>query len=169
VSGLDEKAALSGRRNQAAGRGIFRASLLGLFTGFSAGCYTTVPMSSAPEPGQVLVMNLTDQGRVALGPSIGPSATRIEGTLDTRTDSGYVVKVASVVYLNGTNNRWTNEPLVIRSDLVRDMREKKFSRSRSGLLAAGVVGATVAFIATRGLLGLGTPDKDNGPGDGSEQ
>ena len=120
-------------------------------------------------PGQVLVMDLNDNGRVALGPSIGPAATRIEGLLDSRTDSAYVVKVSSVVYMNGSNNRWTNEPLTIRSDLVRELRERKFSRSRSMLLAAGIVGGTVAFIASRGLLGFGTPNTDKGPGDGSEQ
>jgi hypothetical protein len=166
---LDGKAGVSRRSNGTALRGIFRASLLGLFTGFSAGCYTTVPVSSPPQPGQVLVMDLNDQGRVALGPSVGASVSRIEGTLDARTDSAYTVKVASVVYSNGSNNRWTNEPLTIRSDLVRDMREKKFSRSRSGLLAAGVAGLVVGFMASRDLLGLGTPDKDKGPGDGSEQ
>lgn len=140
-----------------------------MLAGFSTGCYTTAPFASAPQPGQVLVMDLNDQGRVALGPSIGPAATRIEGMLDSRTDSAYVVKVESVVYMNGTNNRWTNEPLTIRSDLVRELHERKFSRSRSALLAAGIVGATVAFIASRGLLGFGSPGTDKGPGDGSQQ
>lgn len=128
-----------------------------------------MPVASAPQPGQVLVMDLTDQGRVALGPSIGPAATRIEGLLDSRTDSAYVVKVESVVYMNGANNRWTNEPLTIRTDLVRDLRERKFSRSRSVLLAAGIVGGAVAFIASRGLLGFGSPGTDKNPGDGSQQ
>ena len=164
----DVKSGDARRKNESAGRGVFRAALLGLLASVSTGCYTTVPVASTPQPGQVLVMDLNDQGRVALGPSVGASASRIEGTLDSRTDSAYVVKVASVVYMNGSNNRWTNEPLTIRSDLVRDMRERKFSRSRSGLLAAGIVGATAAFIASRGLLGLGTPDKDDGPGEGSE-
>jgi hypothetical protein len=158
-----------GRSFEKGWRGAFRAAVLGLLAGFSTGCYTTVPVASAPVPGQVLVMDLNDQGRVALGPSVGPSATRIEGTLDSRTDSAYTVKVASVVYLNGSNNRWTNEPLTIQSNLVREVREKKFSRSRSGLLTAGVVGGVVAFIATRGLLGLGNPDRDKGPDDGSQQ
>ena len=148
---------------------LVRGAVLSLLAGFASGCYTTVPLASTPVPGQVLVMDLTDQGRVTLGPSIGASATRIEGTLDNRSDSAYVVKVNSVVYMNGANNRWTNEPLTIRSDLVRELREKTFSRSRSGLLAAGIVGTTVAFIATRGLLGFGNPEKDKGPGDGSEQ
>lgn len=140
-----------------------------LLTGFASGCYTAVPMASAPVPGQVLVMDLNDRGRVALGPSIGDAATRVEGTLDRRTDSAYVVKVNSVVYMNGSNNRWTNEPLTIQSDLVRELRERKFSRSRTFALAAGAVGAAAAFIATRGLLGSGSPDNNKGSGDGSQQ
>ena len=165
---IDAKADVGKKWNETAWRGIFRASLLGLFTGFSAGCYTTVPVTSTPQPGEVLVLNLNDQGRVALGPSVGPAVTSIEGMLDTRTDSAYTVKVSSVVYMNGSNNRWTNEPLTIQSNLVRDVRERKFSRGRSALLAGGIVGAAVAFIATRGLLGLGDPGKDKDPGDGSQ-
>ena len=159
----------SGRRSESVWRGLCRAAALASLGGISTGCYATVPVESAPSPGQVLVMDLTDQGRVTLGPSVGPAAKSIEGQLDSRTDSAYSVKVASVVYLNGTNNKWTNEPLTIRSDLVRDIREKKFSRGRTGMLTAGVIAGTVAFIASRGLLGLGTPDRDKGPGDGTEQ
>jgi hypothetical protein len=141
-----------------------------LLSGFTSGCYTTVPFSSTPVAGQVLVMDLNDNGRVALGPSIGPAATRVEGMLDSRTDSAYVVKVQSVVYMNGSSNKWTNEPLTIRSDLVRELRERKFSRSRTAMLSAGVAGAVVAFIASRAILGSGTPDTSKGDGgDGSQQ
>ncbi len=147
-----------------------RAGALLVISGFSSGCYTAVPFTSTPVAGQVLVMDLNDNGRVALGPSIGPAATQVEGTLDTRTDSAYVVKVQSVVYMNGSSNRWTNEPLTIRTDLVRELRERKFSRSRTAMLAAGTVGVVVAFIATRAILGSGTPDTSKGgDGDGSQQ
>jgi hypothetical protein len=139
------------------------------FSGIAAGCYSTVPAASAPTPGQVLVMELNDNGRVALGPSIGASATKVEGMLESRTDSAYTVKVRSVVYMNGSNQRWTDEPLTIRTDLVRELRERKFSPSRTALFAAGSVGAVVAFIATRSLLDLGTPDRDKMPGEGNEQ
>ena len=89
--------------------------------------------------------------------------------LESRTDSAYTVKVRSVVYMNGSNQRWTDEPLTIRTDLVRELRERKFSKSRTALFAAGSVGAVVAFIATRSLLDLGTPDREKPPGEGTEQ
>jgi hypothetical protein len=145
------------------------AGLLMLLTAFTSGCYTTIPVNDAPVPGQVLVMDLNDRGRVALGPSIGPSATKVEGVLDSRTDSAYVIKVSSVVYMNGANNRWTNEPITIQSDLVRELRERKFSRSRTALVAGGTIGALVLFIASKSLLGLGSPDTDKGGGEGNQQ
>ena len=147
--------------------GSFPAAVL--LSAIASGCYTTVPAAPAPEPGQVLVMELTDNGRVVLGPSIGPTATKVEGVLDSRTDSAYMVKVTSVVYMNGSNQRWTNEPLRIQTDLVRELRERKISPTRTAFFAAGTVGAAVAFIASRGLLGLGSPGTSKGPDDGSEQ
>jgi hypothetical protein len=134
-----------------------------------SGCYTTVPAAQVPVPGQTLVMELTDNGRVALGPSIGPTATKVEGVLDERTDSAYVVKVTSVVYMNGSNQRWTQEPLTIQTDLVRELRERKLSPTRTAFFAAGTVGAAMAFIASRGILGLGSPGTERPPGEGSEQ
>lgn len=140
-----------------------------LLTGIATGCYSTVPAAAVPTPGQVLVMELNDNGRVALGDRVGASATKIEGLLESRTDSAYNVKVRSVVYMNGSNQRWTDEPLTIRSDLVRELRERKLSPTRTALFAAASVGAVAAFIATRSLLDLGTPDREKPPGEGTEQ
>lgn len=148
---------------------MLRGGALMLLSGFASGCYTTVPVASTPRPGHILVMELNDRGRVALGPSIGDAATKVEGLLDSRTDSAYVVKVKSVVYMNGSNTRWTDEPLTVQSDLVRELRERKFSPTRTALLAGGAAGAVVAFFASLGVLGFGTPDTQKGPGDGSQQ
>jgi hypothetical protein len=133
---------------------------------FLAGCYTNVPVETAPSPGEVVVLDLNDHGRDRLGKSIGSAAKTIEGVLDSRTDSEYVVKVNSVVYINGQNNRWTNEPLTIQSDLVRELRLKKFSRGRTALFVGGSVGALLAMIATRQLIVAGSPDTDKKPSDG---
>ena len=131
-----------------------------------AGCYTTAPVETAPSPGEVVVLDLNDRGRDRLGRSIGSAAKSIEGALDTNTDSGYVVKVSSVMYMNGQNNKWTSEPLTIQSDLVRELRVKKFSRGRTSFLVGGSVGALVALIATRQLIVGASSDTDKKPGDG---
>ena len=151
-------------------RGLWsRGSLLMVVTGVTTGCYTTAPLASAPVPGQVLVMELNDNGRVQLGPSIGASATKVEGLLDSRTDSAYVMRVQSVVYMNGSNQKWTNEPLTIQSDLVRELRERKFSTSRTALFAGGAVGLAAALIATRSLIVDGGPENQKPPPPGEEQ
>ncbi len=134
-----------------------------------AGCYTSVPVETAPPPGSAVVLDLNDQGRVALGPAIGGSATRVEGSLDSGTTSAYMLKVTSVTYMNGQSNRWTNEPLTIQSDLVRELRVRKLSRGRTFLAAGGTVGAVVALALTRQLLVDGGPSTQGPPGEnGSE-
>jgi hypothetical protein len=137
--------------------------------GMTTGCYTTAPLAGPPTPGQVLVMELNDNGRARLGTEIGASATKVEGLLDTRTDSAYVVKVQSVVYMNGSNQKWTNEPLTIQSDLVRELRERKLSKSRTALFAGGTVGLAAALIATRSLVIAGAPENQKPPLPGEEQ
>jgi hypothetical protein len=133
-----------------------------------SGCYRTSPVETAPPPGTAVVLDLTDQGRVALGPSIGSAAARVEGSLDS-AGAAYNVKVTSVTYLNGQSNRWTNEPLRIQSDLVRELRVKRFSRGRTALVAGGSVGAVIALILTRQLLVDGSPETQPNPGEpGSE-
>jgi hypothetical protein len=130
------------------------------------GCYTTVPVETVPPAGTPVVLTLNDRGRVALGNTVGASATQIEGALDAQTDSGYAVKVSSVVYMNGQNNKWTNERLTIQSDLVRELRVRKFSRSRTALLSGGTVAAAVALIVTRNLLVPGGPETGKNPTEG---
>lgn len=130
------------------------------------GCYTTVPVETAPPAGTPVVLTLNDKGRVALGNTVGASATQIEGALDAQTDSGYALKVSSVVYMNGQNNKWTNERLTIQSDLVRELRVKKFSRSRTALLSGSTIAAAVAIIVTRSLLVAGGPDAEKPPTEG---
>ena len=140
---------------------IAGAALLVFLSGFTTGCYTVVPLQTMPVPGNTLVMDLNDQGRSALGASIGSAASQVEGVLQSKTDSAYVLGVTRVGYLNGQSNRWTNEPLTIRSDLVRELRQRTFSRSRTALVTGIAVGALAAFIATTSLIGSGNgKDKD---------
>ena len=137
-----------------------RGWLLVFLTSVSQGCYVYPSVSTAPAPGRQVRFDLNDRGRLGLGSSIGPAAERIEGILQADPDSAYSVKVVSVVYTNGQANRWSGEPLMISKNFVRDVRQRELSRSRTYLTAATVIGAAVLFVATRGLLGSGTPETD---------
>jgi hypothetical protein len=116
-----------------------------------------------------VALDLNDRGRVALSDSIGPSADRIEGEVQAAEDSAVVLRVTSVRYTNGQRHRWTNEPLTVRADLVRDLRARHLSRARTALVAGVSTAAFVAFVISRDLLGFGSPGEDGGGGPGPGQ
>jgi len=132
--------------------------------GVASGCYTYSPMPPSPAPGTVVLLGLNDQGRVSLGQSVGPSAQQIEGTLQSRTDSAYVISVSSVSYFNGGSNKWSGEPLTVNRSLINDVQERQFSRSRTFVVAAAATGAVLAFILSRSLFANSSPERQPNPG-----
>jgi hypothetical protein len=151
--------------------GWAKASLICFLLGFSSGCYTYTPLTSAPVPGSTVSFLVTDQGRVGLGPTAGPSADRLEGVVESVNDSAYVLRVKSVTYLNGQMNQWSNEQLVVGKSFVTNLRERKFSRSRTALVSVAAAAAVFGFIWSRGLFGLGSESsrgKGEPPGDGNQ-
>ncbi len=130
----------------------------------SLGCYVNQPlMESRPEPasGTNLVVELTDDGRVALGPSIGAGTATVEGTLVQRSDSQYVLGVTHVTDLWGHDARWEGEQVAVGARYVRRMFVRKLSPGRTALfVTAGTVGFA-AFVLTRNLLGGGTQSNNN--------
>ncbi len=148
-------------RSRLAGNGkLVRGAVLAFLLGVSQGCYVYPAISTVPVPGTRLRFELNDRGRVGLGGSLGPSAERLEAVLQADMDSAYSVKMVSVSYLNGQSNRWTGEPLVVSKDYLRNVTVREFSKSRTILTAAAVLGGAVLLIATRGLFGSGTVDTD---------
>lgn len=141
---------------------IRRGLLLAFLSGVASGCYVNTPVVSAPQPGAVLNFDLNDQGRVGLGENLGPAVLTIQGTLGSQTDSAYAIGVSQVGYLNGQSNKWNGEALTIPKAFVRDVSERKYSRSRTFLVAAAAAAGFVAFAASRNLLGLGSPDRAPG-------
>lgn len=143
--------------------------VLGLTAAIGQGCYVYTPVVGRPEPPAYLALDLSDQGRVGLGGLIGPAATRVEGVLRSETDSGFALNVSSVEYLNGQSNRWSGEPLMLQKNFVANVRERKFSRSRTALATGGAVGGILVFALTRGLLGTGSGGPDRDPKEPGEQ
>jgi hypothetical protein len=117
--------------------------------------------------GQQVLLSLNDQGRVGLGPSIGGASTQVEGVLQPGMDSAYSLKVVSVSYLNGQRNKWSGEPLVVSRGFVRDVKLREFSKSRSALTTAAVIGGSLLFIVTRSILGGGSPGSGTDGGGGN--
>ncbi len=136
--------------------------LLALAPAAVPACYRYVPLESAPAPGIVVQVELNDEGRVGMASAVGPAVGKIEGVLDSRSDSAMVVRVTRVQGEYGGVARWEGEPVEIRTGWVRTLREREFSAGRTALVAALAGGGFVAFVATRDLLGFGgTPGTFN--------
>jgi hypothetical protein len=126
--------------------------------------YFNRPLAAAPESGTNVLLELNDRGRVALADSVGEAASQIEGTLVSRRDSVFVVRVRSVEYLDGRRQRWTGEPLTVREAHLRDVHARRMSRGRTAVVAGVVSSSLIAFILSRDLFGIGGGGREPGGG-----
>lgn len=130
-----------------------------------AGCYRYVPMySGAPMPGEQYTFEISDQGRVGLADRLGPGVTKVEGTLVRQADDAYVVSVAGIESIGGGTAHWSGEQVPVRQEYVRGVERREFSRGRTFTAIGAAAVAIGAFIATRGLIGSGTPPTSSGGG-----
>jgi hypothetical protein len=140
--------------------------LVWLFTSLClAGCYTFQPARQTTfVPGTVIALDLNDNGRAALGGTIGPEISRIEGNVVSMDANEYVLHVTGVHFLRGGEQAWRGEMVHIKTDFVSSRFERQFSTGRTLVLGAIAVGA-IAAVAASGLVGFGTGDGGN-PGKG---
>lgn len=136
----------------------FRELAVAGFAAFLMGCYTLQPVTSvAPQPGMVVGLDINDAGRAALGGAMGPAIEQVEGRLVQQTTAEYVVAVDAVRLLRGGDQTWSGEQVRIRSDYVTTVYERRFSKTRTAVLAAAAVGS-IALVATRSIIGSGLLD-----------
>jgi hypothetical protein len=137
-----------------------------------SGCYSYVPLGSAvvPEPGDRIQVELNDAGRVGMEGELGPEAGKVEGTLVSASDTAVVMKVAQVWGEYGGLSRWEGEQVTFRTSYIRTMGRRRFSSTRTAILAATVGAGMVAFVAARDLLGYASPPgSKSGSGSGGIQ
>ncbi len=134
-----------------------------------AGCYTFEPVEGpTPAVGTEIAFDINDAGRLALGGSMGPEISSIEGRLIEKGAADYLVAISAVHMLRGGEQVWSKEPVRIKSEYVSSVYQKKFSALKSVALGAVGVGL-VAAIAGRTLVGGGSPDQGGkGPPDTSQ-
>jgi hypothetical protein len=128
-----------------------------------AGCYTTRPVVSAPAPGTTVLLDLNDRARIQLGDRIGPAAAQIEGIVQARNDTAYMLRVSSVTYLGGRNNRWSGEEFTVPASLVSSARIREFSRSRTTAVGIGIAAVLAAVFAKTNFFGSSGPEKQAPP------
>lgn len=133
---------------------------------FVVGCYSLQPTRGAvPEPGAQVAFDVTDVGRVALGGSMGPEISQVEGRLVEEQNGDYVVAVSSVRLLRGSGVQvWSGERVRINKQHVGRVYERRFSKGRTVALGVAVVAGAV-FVLGRDLNPLGSPDSKQPPPD----
>jgi hypothetical protein len=127
-------------------------------------CYSYVPVASpetAPSTGRYVELQITDRGRVGLGPRFGAGVRQISGTFVTQQGTDLVLSVDRVSNIEGGMNRWSGDTTRIDRDFVATMTERRVSAGRTALLLLAA-GAVVYATTSSGLLG-GGKDKDDDP------
>ncbi len=132
------------------------------------GCYTLKPVSGVePKPGSKLAFDVNDAGRVALGGSMGPEISQVEGVLLEKDAQGYLLSVSNVRLLRGGEQVWSGEKVRLANQYLGTAYERRFSVGRSVGLGVVGIGGFAAILATTSLLGIGqdpspgTPDTVN--------
>jgi hypothetical protein len=111
-----------------------------------------------------VAFDVTDVGRVALGGSMGPEISQVEGRLVEAQNGDYVLAVSAVRLLHGGQQIWSGERVRISKDHVGRVYERRFSKGRTVALGVAVV-AGAAFVLSRDLIPLGAPDTKEPPTD----
>jgi hypothetical protein len=130
------------------------------------GCYRYLPPQATPEPGERVRIELNDLGRLRMADSLGPEAGRVEGVLESKSDSLVVLRVAQVWGEYGGLAKWDGERVSFRQEYIRDMRERRFSPTRTVIVAVAVTAGLVTFVVTRNFLGFGSVFGGGGGGGG---
>lgn len=108
------------------------------------GCYTNVPLSTTPQPGARVHVELTDRGTVDLAQYLGRGVAGVDGRLVQDGDSTLSVSVSQVVLQSGEEQIWKGEKVAIPRDAIASVKGRRLSFWRTGLIGGIVVAA--AFI-----------------------
>jgi len=142
-----------------------RTSAAGVVSLALCACYSHIPLTSLPEPGAYVVVQLNDAGRLGMAAQMGPAVTRVEGVLDARSDSQFVLRVMRVATITGAPARWTGEPVTLRPGYAQTIVERRLSRGRTAAFTTSLVAVVGVFVVTRGLSVLGGGNDETHPVD----
>lgn len=139
---------------------VVAVTLLGL-----TGCYTMQPVSEQPFPlGMTVELIINDAGRAALRPMMGPEVAKVQGRLVQKDSTGYTVAVTQLGLLRDGTQVWSGERVSIKSEYVNSVAERRFSRGRTAVVTAAVLGV-VAIVFTQSIKGSLFGDDGKVPSD----
>ena len=131
----------------------------------STGCYTMQPVSEQPFPvGITVELVINDAGRAALRSMMGPEVAKVQGRLVQKDSTGYTVAVTQLGLLRDGTQVWSGERVSIKSEYVNSVTERRFSRGRTAVVTAAVLGV-VAIVFTQSIKGSLFGDDGKVPSD----
>ena len=123
-------------------------------------CYAYVPLATdSPPPGQLVELQINDQGRVGLSDRFGPGLDRIAGRVESQQANDLVVDVYRVTHITGESTQWSGESVRLNRGFVGAVRARKISAVRTTMIAVAA-GTVLALTAGRALTGGGKDPKD---------
>ncbi len=123
------------------------------------------PVSEQPFPvGITVELVINDAGRAALRPMMGPEVAKVQGRLVQKDSTGYTVAVTQLGLLRDGTQVWSGERVSIKSEYVNSVAERRFSRGRTAVVTAAVLGV-VAIVFTQSIKGSLFGDDGKVPSD----
>jgi len=116
------------------GPALLAMAAMGCFT------YNNVPHTEAL-PGREVQVDLNVMGRTELADRIGPEVRSVTGRLAATDSSGLTVAISKTTVMNGDDNGWHGEPVVIPNRYIAQTGERTLSRGKTVVLMALLVGA----------------------------
>ena len=136
----------------------FALAILGLA---SAGCYSYIPVSlQAAESTEDVRLRVTDDAAARLVKDLGTFSAEVDGRLARQGRDSVSLGVAIDRTYRGTTVGTTTQTIFLARAEIVEMRRRQFSRSRTILASAAVVGGFGALAV--GIKQLVDP---NGPSD----
>lgn len=131
-------------------------------------CYSYAPTALPNlKTGSDVVLDVTDVGRIHLGPQLGPEVSHLQGRLITSSDTAMQFAVDKVSYINGSSESWLGPQVTLRPDDIKLAQQRTLSRSQTALTVVLIAAGVVAGLAIA-LHGSGADQKDPGnPGPGT--
>jgi hypothetical protein len=147
---------------------LYRIAALTAFIGVGAtGCYGYYQPVTPDLAGRLVQLSITDSGSVVLAPQVGYGIEAVDGKLIADSDMRYQVAVTGIRRRDGLEADWKGEPVNIPHDVVSTVMERRFSRTRTILLAGAT---TIAMVSVKrafgGAGGATTPGGSTGNGGG---
>ena len=106
----------------------------------AAGCFNYVQVPSADARlGTEVRVALAERGVADLTRFVGPRASTLDGRLVARSDTALTLAVTAITRTTGVEETWPGDQVVVPATAVASVQTRRVSRSRTGLLIAGVI------------------------------